>query len=265
MPFTDRLRNFIRGKVLERDLDDELAFHIDARREEYIAQGLDPAEAQLLARKDFGRVTQIREETRSMNLVLWLETLTQDLRFGARQLRRNRTLALTSILTLALGMGATTAVFTLTDTALFKPLPYPNADRLVALHDQFPNSMASPTIPEFLDYQASNQSFEQMAFFDSRDYQITGSDEPERVSAARVTATYFPLLGAKPPLGRVFTEAEIANGTSDAVVLSHNFWRRAFGADPGVIGRRLDVNGLTGTVIGVLQEGFSLDYATLSF
>lgn len=265
MSIANRLRNFFRKPALDRDVDDEITFHIDTRRDEYIAQGVAPAEAAHRARKDFGRLTQIREETRSMNLPLWLETLAQDLRFGARQLRHNPTLALTSILTLALGMGATTAIFTIADAVLFRPLPYPDAGRLVTLHDRFPTGMASPTIPEFLDYQAANQSFEQMAFFDSRDYQITGSDEPQRVFSARVTAGFFPLLGARPALGRVFTEAEIAGGNSDAVVLSHDFWRRAFGSDPAVIGRRLDLNGLPGTVIGVLQEGFSIDYATVSF
>ena len=261
MSIVNRLLNVFRTSALDRDLADELDFHIDLRRDEYVAQGLDPAAAAAQARRDFGPVTNIREEMRAMNLIMWLESLSQDLAFGIRQLRRHPTLALTSILTLALGMGATTAIFTLTDAALFKPLPYPDADRLVALHDGFPRGMAGPTIPEFLDYQASNQSFDEMVFFDSRDFQIAGSDDPQRVFAARVTAPFFSLLGAHAVMGRVFTEAEIAGGTSDAVVLSDRFWRRAFGSDSSVIGRRLNV----GTVIGVLQPGFSFDYATFSF
>ena len=265
MSIANRLFNVFRTSALDRDLADELDFHIDLRRDEYVAQGLDPAAAAAQARRDFGPVTNIREEMRAMNLMMWLESLAQDLAFGARQLRRHPTLALTSILTLSLGMGATTAIFTLTDAALFKPLPYPDADRLVALHDQFPRGMASPTIPEFLDFQASNQSFDEMAFFDSRDFQIAGSDDPQRVFAARVTAPFFSILGAHAVMGRVFTEAEIAGGTSDAVVLSDRFWRRAFGSDTSVIGRRLNVNGLPGTVIGVLQPGFSFDYGTFSF
>jgi putative ABC transport system permease protein len=198
-----------------------------------------------------------------MSSISLFENLVQDARVGVRQFWNNASLTFASLLTLALGMGATTAVFSLADVAILRPLPYPEPDRLVTLNDRFPNGWGSPTIPEFLDFQAANESFDQMAFLDSRDYQITGSDEPERVFAARVTAPFFPLLGATPALGRVFEETEIANGASDAVVLSHAFWQRAFGSDPNVLGRRLDVNGVPATVIGVLGRSFSFDYAGL--
>ncbi len=265
MTVIGRLRNTFRRARVAADVDDELRFDFDMRRADYIAKGLSVADAESRARRETGSPTYVREVMQAAHLIPWIETLLQDLRLGLRQLRRRSLLSLITIATLALGMGATTAIFSVADAALLRPLPYPRADRIVAVNERGRDGFLSPTIPEFLDFKGANHSLDDMAFFDSRDFQISGSDEPQRVFAARVTAEFFPLLGARPALGRFFEATETAHGTSDAVVLSYALWQRAFGADPAVLGRRVSVNGLRSTVIGVMAADFSVDYASLSF
>jgi predicted permease len=200
-------------------------------------------------------------------VVRWLESLLADVRHGARVLRRRPILASTAIGILSLGIGANAAIFSLLNALLLKPLPYGNPGRLVAIVDRAPRVTANeapPTIPEILDAQERSRTVAAIGFFDTRDFSLTGLDEPTRVVAARVSASLFDVLGATPAWGRVFADAENRPGNWNVIVLSDGLWRRLFGADPSVVGRVLNLNGNPYTVVGVLPRHFSLNYPGLT-
>ncbi len=169
------------------------------------------------------------------------------------------------VATLSLGIGASAAMFSLLNAALFRPLPFPDAGRLVALSDAIRGDerrVANPMIPELLDVRAASTTFEAISFFDTRDSQINGGAEPARVFAARVESSLLPMLGVRPALGRLFADADGRSGSQFVAVLSDGLWRRNFGADPAVVGRSLVVNGLPHLIVGVLPQDFSIDYMT---
>jgi putative ABC transport system permease protein len=194
----------------------------------------------------------------------WLESLLLDLRYGLRSLGRDRLATSAVVGMLTLGVGANVAIFTLLNAVWLRPLPYRDANRLVTLEDSFTRlgvREATPTVPEFLDVRSWSQSFEQMAFLDFRDIQLTGGHEPERVFGGRVTASFFTLLGVEASLGRAFRDSDNLPGNEQVVMISNGLWQRAFGADPSVIGRTVMLDGRPHQVIGVLPAGFSFDHA----
>lgn len=190
---------------------------------------------------------------------LFMEHVIQDLKYSARQLLRRPGFTAVLVLTLALGIGANTAVFSVVDGVLLRPLPYPAPDRLAVVWTQFPtmNLMEFPaSYEEYADYRAQNRSFEEVAMWGRTQGTITSGDAPERLQVAYSTWTLFPVLDVQPVLGRVFTQAEDIAGSDNVVVLSHGLWQRSFGGDPSVVGRTIELNGNTMEVLGVMPSGF---------
>lgn len=185
-----------------------------------------------------------------------MESLRQDLRYAIRTWLRSPVFATIAILAMALGIGANTAIFSVVNTILLRPLPYPNAERLVRIWETEAELAKAPITPaDFLDWRQQSQSFEQLAAFRSQSFNVTGGQEPERIRGARVSANFFLLLGVQPALGRSFTEDEDQPGHNQLLVLSDELWRRRFGADPHIIGTTLLVNDRSYAVIGITPRG----------
>ena len=266
MSWISRFRNRWRERHLAEEFDDELRFHLQARAEANRRRGLPPAEADAEARRHLGNMTRAKEEMREARVVTWLDGLGGDLRHGVRVLRRQPLLTCLVVLTLSLGIGANAAIFAVSEAVLLRPLPFADPGRLVLLVDgnrQAPG-VTSPTIPELLEVRAASRTLAGVAYFDTRDFQIGGGDEPQRVIGARVEPSLLSMLGVRAEQGRLFDQADraLVSSPSDAtiVVLSNGLWRRNFGADPNVVGRTLTLNGASHEIVGVLPETFGFEY-----
>jgi predicted permease len=253
------LRALLQRSELERELDEELRGHIEQQTEQNIRLGMNPEEARSAALKSFGGMEQAKERSRDSRGVRWLEELWQDLRYGGRMLVKNPGFTLVAVITLALGIGANTAIFSVVNGVLLRQLPYEKPEQLALIWEKF-SSWGLEQVPvsasEFVDYRDQAQSLLSLAAFDTADFNLTGGDLPERVPGAQVSANLFPLLGVKPQLGRVFVDEENEPGRDNVVLLSHTLWQRRFGADPGIIGRTLALSGRGYTVIGVMPPSF---------
>ncbi len=259
MSLLKRLRNLGKKDALDRNLDDELRSHLEMRANDSAASGMSPEDARYDAQKRFGNATLMKERTRDADILAWLESIGQDLVYAARSLRKNPGFTAVAVLTLALGMGANTAIFTAVDRVLLRPLPYAHEERLVALWEDFsfigfPRNNLSPA--DFADWKKTNSVFEDMAAVRYRTADLTTDGPPEMVLGRGVTANFFQVLGISPALGRTFTDEE-DKSESPIVLISSNLWRRRFGGDSGVIGRSIAMNGNKVTIIGVMPEGFS--------
>jgi predicted permease len=246
-------RLFRRART-ERQLDAELRFHLDQRIADYVASGMTPAEARQRARLEFGGLDQVKEECRDIGAARFIETLIQDVRYGLRQLRRNPGFTAVAVITLALGIGATTAIFSVVNTVLLLPLPYKDPGRLAVLWtDNVRKNLHEERVsyPNFEDWKAQNRTFEDLAFCSVLTVNLAGGDQPERVVAERTTPNLFPLLGVSPVLGRTFTAEDVRRGNR-VVVLSYGFWRRQVGGSKQVLGRLLEIDGVPAEVIGVM-------------
>ena len=192
-----------------------------------------------------------------------MDTLWKDLRFAARMLWKNRGVTLVAVIALALGVGANTAVFSVVNAALLRPLPYKDPERLVRLSEQSEKlPQMSVSYPNFLDWRAQQTSFERMAATQFASYNLSGGGEPERLQGRNISPEFFSVFGVEPALGRTFTEEENRPGQGRVVVLSHGLWQRRFGSDPSILGRALTLNGEPYTVVGVTPEGFRFGSAT---
>jgi predicted permease len=255
-----RLRAIFFKSKMEEELDDEVRFHLEREIQENIARGMRQEEARLAALRSFGGVERVKEESRDERGIRFLEEIWQDLRYGARMLRTNPGFTLIAIITLALGIGANTAIFSVVNAVLLRPLQYSDPDRLVQIWQIFPQlgtNEAPVSAPEFLDYKDQNRVFERMAAFRFQGgFTLTGGAEPERILGARVSADLFPLLGVEPTLGRAFLPEEDQAGGPRAVILSHGLWQRRFGSDAALIGKSLTLDGERFTVVGVMPPGF---------
>jgi hypothetical protein len=191
MSILRRFLNLWRGRSLDSEFDDELHFHLEMRIESNLRGGLSRRDAEAEARRHLGSALFVKEGMREARMIGWLDTMSRDVRHGLRLYRRYPVLAGLAVLTLALGIGANTAIFSLLNAVLFRPLPFPQPERLAAVLDGFRTQGligTGPTVPEFLDVRARARSFESLSFFDTRDFQITGGGEPARVFAARAEA-----------------------------------------------------------------------------
>ena len=191
-----------------------------------------------------------------------METLRQDLSYGFRTLFKNPGFTAVAVLSLAIGIGANSAIFSVINALLLRPLPYQDADRLAILWQRSPGLNVAQdwfSPGQCLDVKAENQVFEQVAVTIGASFNLTGQGGPEHVDGARVTSSLFPLLGAKAALGRVLLPEEDSPGKPATVILSHGFWRRRFGGDPQVIGKTLVLSGSSFEIVGVMQPGFSLN------
>ena len=186
-----------------------------------------------------------------------METFLQDLRYGLRMLVKSPGFTAIAILTLALGIGANTALFSVVNGVVLSPLPYPQADRLYALYSRVANFQESSiSYPNFLDWQRDNHSFEDMAAYRSESYNMTGAGQPERLRGEMISADFFSILGVKPVLGRLFTVQDDHPGGAPVAILSEGFWRRRFGSSPSILGQALNLNGTPYTVVGIIPAGF---------
>ena len=256
-----RLRSlFHRGRV-EQEMGEELGFHRERQVEKYLRSGLSQAEAERRATLEFGGEDKIKEDCREARGVGFLETLLADLRFGARTLRKDLGFTVVTIVTLALGMGATTTIFSVVDGLLLRPLPYHDPDRLVTVWEDNikssrPHNVVAP--PDFLDWQTQNTVFEQMSAMADTKANLTGNGDPEQVVVENVSANFFALLGVNPILGSGFSSANGEAGKDDVVVLDHGFWKERFGSDPAIVGKNLELNGIKKLVVGVAPPNFNL-------
>jgi len=257
------LLSLLRRGRYEREMEEEIRFHLEMQTEQNLEAGMATQEAHYAARRQLGNQTWLKEVSREMWSLNSIETLIQDLRFGARMLAKNVSFTLIAVMTLALGIGANTAIFSVVNAVLLRPLPFQDADRLMMLgtvDTRKGNGLGSVSYPNFADWRAQSGSFERLAAFRDRNFTLTGSGEPVRLNGAVVSAELFTLLGVLPNLGRSFRTEEDNAGAS-VVILSHGLWQRRFNSDPQVIGRDVTLNNRSLTVVGVMPAGFQFPIA----
>src|SRR5687767_648266 len=249
-----RFSSLFRRARLERELDTELRYHIDMLVEQNITRGMAPDEARREAQRVFGTVAGIKDDVRDSWLSRFFEVATQDIRYGLRSLRRNPGFALVIIVTMALGIGANTAIFSVVNGVLLRPLPYTDGDKLVVLHhgqgDPVTNDFGFS--PKEMDDYRQARSLTGVVEFHNMFFNLLGRAEPERLSTGVVSANYFDVLGVQPLHGRTFVGADDAPGAPAVLVLSHKYWERSFGGDPKVVGQVFRMNDRPHTVIGVM-------------
>ena len=252
-----RLRALLRKSAVERELDEELRYHLEREIERNLADGMNPEEARFAALRSFGGVEQSKEQCREARGVRLLEDVLQDLRYGARTLLKKPGFTVIAVVTLALGIGANTAIFSVVNGVLLKSLPFPDAERLVALSETSKSGrIIAVAYPDYLDWRAQQRGFENLAARMPAGGVLTGDGEPQRVTGRMVTASFFPTLGVRPQAGRFFTEEEDRPGAERVIVLSYGLWQRRYGSDPQVIGRAVQFNGESWTVLGVAPARF---------
>jgi predicted permease len=251
--FASRLLGVFRRRKLENDLDGELRAHIDALTEENIRRGMAPKEARHAAHREFGGVEQAKELYRERRGLPFLETLLQDIRFGARMFAKNPGFTCVAVLTLALGIGANAAIFSVVDAVLLRALTYRDSDRLVTLLHDGTNPVSAAN---FIDWRDQSRSFEAMGAAEYWSPNLTDVDSPEHIPGLKVTQNLFPVLGAEPQLGRVFTVEEDQKGAEHEVILSYRLWRRRFAGDGNVIGKAVKLDGELYTIVGVMPREF---------
>jgi putative ABC transport system permease protein len=262
-----RARALLRSEAVDRELGDEMREHLQHLVDEHIARGMAPAAALDAARREFGPVAQIADEARDARGVMWLANAWQDVRYGMRLIGRAPGFAAAAILTVALGIGATTAIFSVVYSVVLQPLPYREPDRLVNLWSTAVKrgfARAYVGMANVYDWKARNHMFEDIAALRAvANFNLTGQGEPERLNGSRVSSNLFSVLGVTPLLGRTFTEDEDEIGHEQVALLTYGLWVRRFGADPGVVGRTIALNGVPHTVVGVMRADFA--YPTREF
>lgn len=245
-----------RGEQLDRDVDRELRFHLDMEAEKHQQQaGLPPDEARAAALRRFGGVQKAQEECRDERNVSIADNLRQDLRYGARTLRRSPGFAIAAIVTLGLGIGANVAIFSLIHGVLLEPLPYADSNRLLLVRQSAPlagRDDVGVSIKELYDYRAQTTAFDGLVEFHQMSFDLLKRGEPDRVDTGVVSHNFFDVLGVKPILGRTFVSSDEGPSADAVLVLSHSYWQSRFAADPNIVGQVLQMNDRAHTVIGVL-------------
>ncbi len=259
----NRIRSFFHGDPLDRELNEEMASHLEMATEENIRRGMSPQQARREALLRFGGVQQSREQHRAARGLPWLDVLMQDLRFTFRTLKRESGFTVIALLILALGIGANVAVFSVVNTILLQPLPFPDSDRLVRIAGSNPlagASMNTYTADATQDYQQLNRSFESVsgyfAFTGPDNLKLVGNGQPLPVTGILVAENFFQTLGVKPHAGRLFRSGEFVKHAPPVALLSYPFWKSHFGADTHIVGRTVDLSNTSVTVIGVLPDTF---------
>ena len=249
-----RLSSLFARERQERELDAELRYHVDMLVEQNLRQGMVPDAARREALRVFGPVAGVKDDVRDKWLSRFVEVAAQDVRYGVRSLRRNPGFALVVIITMALGIGANTAIFSVVNGVLLRPLPYKDGDKLVVLHQGQGDPVANDTgfSPKEMDDYRQAQSLSGVVEFHQMFFNLLGRAEPERLSTGVVSANYFDVLGVRPLHGRTFVDADDAPGAPAVLVLSHAYWKRSFGGDPSVVGKVFRMNDRPHTVIGVM-------------
>lgn len=255
-----RLRTFLHGGRVEQELTEEFQYHFERTVDEYVASGMPLSTARAQARRELGAVDQRKEECRDVSgLTMW-HGLRQDVIFAVRGLRRNRAFSAVAILSLAVGIGVTTTVFTFVDVVFLRPLPFPASERLVILqeHDLTSRDPLNVHPATFVEWRSRTRSVEAMALIQTPPLTILGGSGAEQISRLTTTADFFQVFGVSPTLGRGFTADDTRPGAPPVVVLGYGFWQRWFGGDPGVVGQQLQRQEGALTIIGVAPRGFAL-------
>ena len=248
-----------RCKAREADLARELRDHLDLEADEQRAAGLSPEQAAYAAHRALGNTLKIEEDVRAAWGFQWLETLVQDLHYGLRILRKSPGFTLVAVLTLALGIGATTAIFSVVDVILLRPLPYPEPDRLMMVYQDTPQAGVKSgglSYPNFQDWQRAARNFEEMVAMRTSQFALSGAGEATNVIAGAVTAGYFSMFRVTPILGRTFERRDDVPGEEGVAVLSERLWRSQFGSDPSIVGKTIQLEQRPFTVIGVVPGSF---------
>jgi len=259
--FLHRFRNHFRRVKLEREMEAEMRFHLELETAENIRRGMSEEEAQLAARRSFGGVEQTKETYRDVARFRWLEDFWQDLRYGLRMLGKHRGFTMVAVLTLALGIGANTAIFSVVHALMLRPLPYSEPERVFSIcqTSKSPQSRDGLFVhwsyPKFEMLRQSSHTME-FAAYTGAGLRLTNTEERELIMGESVTPNYFSILGVTIVTGRIFTEQENQVGQSTVVMISHSFWQQHFGGDPNVIGKTIELGKTPRTIIGVLEPGF---------
>src|SRR5579872_2442156 len=254
-----RVRSLFRRSAVDIELDEELRSHVERQIAANVSAGMSQAEARRAALREFGGVEGLKEECRDARKVNWLQDLAQDLRYGLRMLRKSPGFTTIAVLTLALGIGANTALFSVVDALLLRPLPYRNSNQLVMVWEDDvalgeKHNVVSPA--NFLDWAKQNHAFDSMAYFGDDRANLTGSSGPQVVTAQFTSANFFDVLGVKPILGHAFLPANGTGGNDHVAVLSYGLWKERYAANPAMVGTSVELDGAAYTVVGVAPANF---------
>lgn len=263
-----RLLALLTWERRDHDMDREMAFHIQSIKDDLVKSGMNEVEAERAARRRFGSVLQLKEEGHDVRNGRVAENLLRDARHMARGLRKSPVFTITVVLTLALGIGGNTAIFSIVDQLLLRPLPYPHGEQLVTVFETFPfentvmagtrQSRVSPA--NWLDWQRDNRTLQSLAAWRATNVTLTGIGDPVRLNALLVSAEFFPLLGVPPLLGRVPSQADDRPNAPGVAVVSYQLWQRRFGGDAAIAGRVVQLNDRPIEIIGVMPESFRFIY-----
>jgi predicted permease len=243
----------------QEELNEELQSHLQMATNDRVQRGAQPEEGEMAALREFGNVELIKEVTREMWGGASLERLMQDLRYGLRMLAKSPGFTAVAILTLALGIGANTALFSVVNGVLFSPLPYPHPEQLVWLAESKPNfATGSISFPNFQDWLKNNQSFTSMGLSRGYSYNLTGLGDAEQLRARLISSDFFTVLGVQPAIGRAFVTGEDAIGAAPIALISGGLWKRKFASSPDVLGKSMTLDGKAYTVVGVIPASFEL-------
>ena len=252
-----RFKGLLLKNARERELADELESHLQMHVDDNIRAGMSPHEARRVAVMKLGGIDQTKEAYRDRATIPWLESVVQDLRFTLRQLRKNPAFTVTATAMVALGIGASVAIFAFVNAALIKPLPYQNPSRLLFVTETTPDlPRAALSYLDYVDWKKLNRVFDSIEVYSQRGYVVSGSSGMEMVAGARISAGFFQTLGVGPVLGRDFRAEEDVPGTSRTVILSYASWQKRFGGQAAVVGQSITLNEVPHTIIGVLPQNF---------
>src|SRR5581483_582559 len=253
-----RLSALFRRTETESELRAELNAHLEYATEKYIKQGMSPDQAKRRAALEFGGLEQITEECREARGVSHLEAIIQDIRYGVRMLIKNPVFTVVAVMTLALGIGANTAIFSVVNALLLRPLPYANPVQLVSIGEGEAQNQPSESVPgaHYLEWVAHSQTLDQIAAFAPNETTLSGADGAEKLKVLLVSANFLPMLGVNPEIGRNFLSADDQPDVDGVAMISNGLWQRRFGSDKKTIGQTITLDNHTFTVIGVLPPDF---------
>ena len=257
------LKQLLSRQKMYDDLAEEMQQHLEEKIDVLVGAGMSRHEAEQQARREFGNALALEEQGREVWQWPTLESILADVKFALRQLRKSPGFAVVAVATLALGIGASTAVFSLFDSIVLHPLPYHEADRLILVTETVPqlgSDEVGVSVQEALDYKARSQNFAQFATFEKSGFNLTGGERPMRVNAARVSSTVFPLLQVQPALGRTFTAEEEKSGAEHVAVISWSLWRNLYGENPQILGTVIKLDENPYTVVGVMPPSFQFPF-----
>ena len=256
-----RCASLFRRQKLDAELDEELRSHLDHAIEEHVRSGLSEQDARTAALRDFGGITQIREGYRQQRGIPIFDWILRDMRFGFRQLRKSPGFAVTAVVTLALGVGANTAIFTLIDSIVLRPLPFTHQERVVSISSDgfFPKGWIRAL-------QQNSQSFASISAYGlNAESNVAGTDSSERVFGSRVTSNIFDTLEIHPAVGSFYSSENAIEGQDLVVVLSYGFWRDRFAGNPDAVGKTIRVDGISRRILGVMPAGVQFPYPDTRF